>query len=117
MKTDKHVEVVTSYAEARRAHPHAPVVVCNSATGWEELIRGLTFRDGKPVYKESRIARASRRGTCVILDDADMLEMMPRLILRSWAEDVRTRFKINGHRIKVADGFKLVVVSQKKGCL
>ena len=88
-------------------NPEAEVVICNAGTTPDELFRGFTFEDGKPAFRPCALRSAMENGKTVILDEINLLSTECLRALQT-VTDGKDAVNINGERIEVRDGFRVV---------
>lgn len=93
--------------EAIRENPGAEIVVCDSAMTPDELFRGFTFEDGKPVFKGSALRRAMESGRTVILDEINLLTSDCLRALQT-ITDRKTEVVIGTEEITIKPGFRVL---------
>ena len=89
------------------AHPDADVVVCDASMSPDELFRGFTFEEGKPVFKGSPLATAMKEGKVVILDEINLLSRECLRALQA-VTDGKPTATVGTEKINIKDGFRIV---------
>lgn len=88
-------------------NPEAEKVACNASMTPDELFRGFYFEDGKPAFRPCALRSAMENGKTVILDEINLLSLECLRALQT-VTDGKDAVNINGERIEIRDGFRVV---------
>ena len=83
------------------------VIVCNAAMDANDLMFDFDFKDGKPLFKPSKMFLAAEQGKPFLLDEINLLNDDVLRFLQG-ITDTKEEFSIKGYTVHVKPGFMVI---------
>lgn len=83
------------------------VTVCHSAMLPSDLLEDFDFKDGKATFKKSILWEAMENGTCITLDEINLLPFESLRFLQSILDNKKS-INYKGQVINIKDGFMII---------